>query len=101
LREEFVPKIQREVGFFGTESCNEVVLECENGALGSVATMDMGRGANWKSMSEVSRNSCNTPVASLSRRCIRGFKPLDWRRAILRWYAEMMDGTVWSIMGSA
>jgi hypothetical protein len=45
LREEFVPKIQREVGVGGTYSCNEVVLECVNVALGDVATMDVGGGA--------------------------------------------------------
>jgi hypothetical protein len=78
-----------------------VVLECATGALCGVTKMDMGGGASWKSMSEVSRNSCNAPVASLSRRCSRGLKPLDWRKAILRWYAEMMDGPAWSIMGSA
>jgi hypothetical protein len=44
-------------------------------------------GANWKSMSEVSRNSCNAPVASFSRHCSRCLKPLDWRKVILRWYA--------------
>jgi hypothetical protein len=52
-------------------------------------------------MSEVSRNSCNAPVASLSRRCSRGLKPLDWRKVMLRWYAEMMDGPVRSVMDSA
>jgi hypothetical protein len=63
LREEFVPKIQGEVGVGGTYYCNEVVFECANGALDRVATIDVGGGATWKSMSEVSRNSCNAPVA--------------------------------------
>jgi hypothetical protein len=52
-------------------------------------------------MSEVLRNSCNAPVVSLLRRYSRGLKPLDWRKVMLRWYAEMMDGPVRSIMGSA
>jgi hypothetical protein len=43
LREEFVPKIQRDVGVGGTWSCNEVVLEGTHGALGGVSTMDVGR----------------------------------------------------------
>jgi hypothetical protein len=99
LREEFVPKIQRDSWLVEHNPAMKWFLKVRM-ARSAALRQWMWGGANWKSMSEVSRNSCNNSAASLSRRCSRGLKPLDWRKEIHRWYAEMMDGPVQSIMGS-
>ena len=44
LRDEEAPKVQGELWIRGTEASNEVVLECLDGSLGSIAAVDVGRG---------------------------------------------------------
>jgi hypothetical protein len=100
LREEFFPKIQWEIGLMEHSPAMKWFLKVHM-AHSTALRLWMWGGFNLKSMSEMSIDSCNAPVASLSRSCSRGLKPLHWRKAILRWYPEMMDGPVRSIMGSA
>jgi hypothetical protein len=46
-------------------------------------------------------STADVDVASFLRRCSRGLKHLEWMKAILRWYAEVMDGPARSITGLA
>jgi hypothetical protein len=57
-------------------------------------------GANWNSMPFSSIRDWRADEASLSSHWRSGLNPRDLKRVTAFWYAAMMEGPLWSNMGS-